>query len=138
MDDNVKRSFFTKIVFWAGILGLTGVVLGAFGAHALKAQLEQRGMASAWDTAVRYHLIHAVALLALAGWVEARAATRPTQRSKMAQWAAIGWVAGTLLFSGSLYLLALGGPIWLGPVTPLGGLALIAGWALLAIAAWRD
>jgi uncharacterized membrane protein YgdD (TMEM256/DUF423 family) len=138
MINNEKPSFFKKIIFWAGILGLTGVVFGAFGAHALKQDLDQRGMAQVWDTAVKYHLIHAVALLALAAWVEARRASGAAQGLKQAQWAAVCWVVGTALFSGSLYLLALGGPAWLGPVTPLGGVALIVGWALLATAAWRD
>ncbi len=135
MTDNKKLPLYKKITFWAGILGALGVVLGALGAHALAGDLAQRGRTEAWDTAVKYHLIHAVALLALAAWVEARAASGKTGGVKPAQWAAGCWVAGMVLFSGSLYLLALGGPAWLGPVTPLGGLALIAGWVLLAVAA---
>lgn len=115
----------------AGILGLTGVALGAMGAHQLEPTLTQRGMLHAWETGSRYHIIHAVALLALAGWQQARGAAA----SSAATWAARCWMVGTLLFSGSLYLLALGGPRWLGPVTPLGGVALLAGWACVVGAA---
>ena len=110
----------------AALLGALGVVLGAFGAHALKARLEPAQL-DVWSTAVEYHLVHAVALLAVAlfGAATDRAVT----------WPAAGFTAGILLFSGSLYGLALGGPRWLGPVTPLGGLCFIAGWlALLTLA----
>lgn len=112
----------------AAALGALGVVLGAFGAHALKARLDA-DMLAVWSTAVQYHLLHAVALLALAlfGAATGRAITP----------AALGFTAGILLFSGSLYGLALGGPRWLGPVTPLGGLCFIAGWGLLVLVA-RD
>ncbi len=100
----------------AGLLGFVGVSLGAFGAHALKDTLAASGMTPAWQTAVLYHLVHAVALLAF-----------PSDK-----WAGRCWIAGITLFSGSLYWLALGGPKILGPVTPLGGIALLAGWALVA------
>ena len=84
-----------------------------------------------WQTAVSYQLIHAVALLALAGWRREGPAGRRRQTAGMC------WIVGVLLFSGSLYGLALGGPRALGPVTPLGGLALLAGWALVIAAAWN-
>lgn len=116
----------------AGLLGLTGVALGAIGAHALKAPLLERGMTQAWETAARYHLLHAVALLGLAAW---RRASASGDGDRLMRWAAGAWCVGTVLFSGSLYGLALGGPRWLGPVTPLGGVALIAGWLLVTIAA---
>jgi uncharacterized membrane protein YgdD (TMEM256/DUF423 family) len=119
-------------LFAAGLLGLTGVALGALGAHALKAALTERGMLSAWETAAKYHLLHAVALLGAAAWVRANGGT---DRRGVIQ-AAWCWCAGVALFSGSLYWLALGGPRWLGPVTPLGGLALMAGWLLIARAAF--
>ncbi len=106
----------------AGLLGFTGVALGAFGAHALKETLAANGTTTTWQTAVLYHLIHAVALVALPGW----------------PWAGRCWIAGVVLFSGSLYWLALGGPKFLGPVTPLGGLALLLGWALLAWHAFKS
>lgn len=105
----------------AGLLGFTGVALGAFGAHALKETLAASGMASAWQTAVLYHLIHSVALLAFPG----------------DKWASRCWISGIVLFSGSLYGLALGGPKLLGPVTPLGGVAFLAGWALVAWHAFK-
>jgi len=105
----------------AGLLGFTGVALGAFGAHALKETLVANGTTTTWQTAVLYHLIHAVALVALPGWA----------------WVGRCWIAGVLLFSGSLYWLALGGPKFLGPITPLGGLALPLGWALLAWQAFK-
>jgi len=134
---NEKRDFFKKITLWAGLLGALGVVLGAFGAHVLKNRLTDNGATQTWDTAVKYHLIHVVALLALTALVEARESkTQSIQR--WLRWAAWCWVVGIVLFSGSLYALALGGPHWLGPVTPLGGLALIAGWALVAISGWRE
>ena len=115
----------------AGILGATGVAMGAFGAHALRATLEAAGTRSAWETGVSFQLVHAVALLGFAGWLRAPAAAA----GGCAAWAVRLWAAGTVVFSGSLYALALGGPRWLGPVTPLGGTALIAGWVLAVAAA---
>ena len=120
----------------AGLLGLSGVALGAFGAHGLKATLLERGMTQAWETAARYHLLHAVAVLALAAWCRG-SATGSDANAPLQLWIARLWLAGVVLFSGSLYWLALGGPRWLGPVTPFGGIALMAGWLLVAIAAWR-
>jgi len=86
-------------------------------------------MLEVWETAVRYQLLHAVALAGAAGWLRAGSGASGT-------WAVRLWIAGVVLFSGSLYGLALGGPRWLGPVTPLGGASLIAGWACLAAFAW--
>lgn len=109
----------------AALLGAAGVALGAFGAHGLEARVPAERLA-VWDTAVRYHLAHAVALLAAA--LYGAATERPVA------WPAGLWCAGVVLFSGSLYGLVLGGPRWLGPVTPVGGTLLIAGWlALLAL-----
>jgi uncharacterized membrane protein YgdD (TMEM256/DUF423 family) len=116
-------------VLASGILGFTGVFMGAFGAHALKETLAARGMHDVWETAVFYQLIHAATLLGVAVW-NAHAATSaiPPRPNRLA-WAARCWSLGVLFFSGSLYALALGGPAGLlGPVTPLGGLALLAGW----------
>jgi uncharacterized membrane protein YgdD (TMEM256/DUF423 family) len=109
----------------AGLLGLTGVALGAFGAHALKPTLIARGMSDVWETAVIYHLIHAVAVFAVAAAL-ARSRRWLTR-------AAIYWTAGVVLFSGSLYALALGGPHWLAYVTPFGGLAFLLGWSFVVI-----
>ena len=110
----------------ASVMGASAVALGAFGAHALKARLEPASLTT-WSTAVEYHLVHALALLALAlfGSATGRAIGLP----------AFALTVGIVLFSGSLYLLALGGPRWLGPITPLGGLCFIGGWlALLTLA----
>ena len=115
----------------AGVLGLTGVALGAMGAHGLKATLIERGMMQAWETAARYHMFHAVALLGLAAWTQAA----PGRSVGLLRWTAHCWWVGVVLFSASLYWLALGGPRWLGPITPLGGIALMAGWLMVTIAA---
>lgn len=117
------------ITLVAAALGFLGVALGAFGAHGLKSSFEAHGSVETWKTAVLYQLVHAVALLALAGWRDSHAG--PNGR------VAALWTAGVVLFSGSLYWLALGGPKLLGPVTPLGGVAFLAGWALLAWSAWK-
>lgn len=107
------------------VTGALAVVAGAFGAHALKPLLSGASMAT-WQTAVFYHLVHA--LLATALTVSVFNAW--TRR------AAICLLVGCLLFSGSLYAMALGGPRWLGPITPLGGLCFIFGWLSLALGAW--
>jgi uncharacterized membrane protein YgdD (TMEM256/DUF423 family) len=98
------------------------VALGAFGAHALKATLEASGMMDAWNKAVLYHLVHAVALVAL---VLSGAGNRASY---------FLLAAGILLFSGSLYTMALTNVRALGAITPLGGLCFLAGWAWLVIA----
>jgi uncharacterized membrane protein YgdD (TMEM256/DUF423 family) len=111
-----------RLLVCAGVLGFTGVGLGAFGAHGLKGALETAGQLENWKTAVFYQIAHAVALLALAG--------RPPSALQRVAWC---WIAGTVFFSGSLYWIALGGPVrWLWPVTPLGGLLFLAGWAQVA------
>ncbi len=121
----MDRLFFALGSASAGI----AVALGAFGAHALKARLAPE-MLAVYETGVRYQMFHALALLAVA-W----AATRwPGAAVTTSGWL---FVAGTLLFSGSLYGLALGGVRWLGAVTPLGGVAWLAAWACLAWAAWQ-
>ena len=110
----------------AAFAGASGVALGAFGAHALRERLEPAALA-VWQTAVLYHLLHAVALLALVLF------SRATGRSVTLPAALFG--AGIVLFSGSLYGLALTSWRWLGPITPLGGLAFLAGWASLVLLA---
>lgn len=119
------------IILAAGLVGFTGVALGAFGAHALKETLTARGSVPTWQTAVLYHLIHAVALLALAALAQSTG-SGPAGGWTNARWIAVSWSLGVILFSGSLYWLSLGGPKFLGPVTPLGGLAFLAGWLLVA------
>jgi uncharacterized membrane protein YgdD (TMEM256/DUF423 family) len=113
----------------AGIAGCVGVALGAFGAHGLKSRLEP-DLLAAFETGVRYQMYHALALCAAAwGW-----ARWPGRWFALAGWA---FIAGIVIFSGSLYLLAVTGQRWLGAVTPLGGLAFIAGWAALAWGSYR-
>jgi uncharacterized membrane protein YgdD (TMEM256/DUF423 family) len=108
------------------LLALLGVAFGAFGAHALRARLTPADLAI-FETGVRYQMYHALALLFVA-W----AATRwPGGTVHAAGWA---FLVGVLVFSGSLYVLVLSGLRWMGAITPLGGLALLLGWALLA---WR-
>lgn len=110
-----------------GISGFLAVAFGAFGAHGLQARLADVADGAKrlgwWQTGAQYHLLHALAL-GLVALVVARAPA--------ARFAGGAFVLGTLLFSGSLYVMALGGPRWLGAITPLGGLSLLAGWALLA------
>jgi len=108
----------------AAVLGASGVTLGAFGAHGLRARLTPEQLGS-WQTAVEYHLLHSVALLALA--LYGSAAGRGVGLT------AGLWTAGIVLFAGSIYGLVLGGPRWLGPVTPLGGVCLILGWLSLLL-----
>jgi uncharacterized membrane protein YgdD (TMEM256/DUF423 family) len=139
MPFNNKQDYPARIVTWGAIFGALGIMLGAFGAHALKGELEQRGMASVWDTAVKYQLFHAVALLALAGWLEGRLAraTPDGSLARLVNQVAWWFAVGVILFSGSLYLLALGAPNWVGFITPFGGLALLAAWIRLGVIAWR-
>lgn len=108
------------------VLGGLGVVFGAFGAHALKARLTPDKL-EIYEVGVRYQLVHALALLAVAAVLQntPEAASRPT-------WL---FLSGTVVFSGTLYAMALGAPSWLGAVTPVGGLLLIGGWIALALAA---
>lgn len=113
------------------VFGLTGVVMGALGAHALEGHLSARGL-DIWDTAVTYHLAHAIALVAIGAL--SRFERRRAWPVMLAGW---GFAVGILLFSGSLYVLALGGPRIFGPLTPLGGIALCAGWVALLAAARR-
>jgi uncharacterized membrane protein YgdD (TMEM256/DUF423 family) len=105
----------------AAALGFLAVALGAFGAHALKGMLQINGTTAVWETAVLYHFMHAVVLLVLATQPGASRATSSL------------FVAGIMLFSGSLYLLALTNAKWLGAITPLGGLCFLAGWFCLAV-----
>ena len=122
-------------LLFSGLFGLTGTILGALGAHGpLRVLLDQRGSQESWETAVYYQLVHAVALLGAGVWLRTGVADATP---KALVWAARGWVAGTLLFSGTIYLLAVGGPRFLGPITPLGGVCLMLGWAGLIAAAFH-
>jgi uncharacterized membrane protein YgdD (TMEM256/DUF423 family) len=112
------------------LAAMLAVILGAFGAHALRAKLAPELLAI-YQTAVQYHFWHALGLL-LIGVV---AIHMPT--SLALKWAGWMMLAGIVLFSGSLYVLALSGARWLGAITPLGGVAFILSWGLLAIAVGR-
>ena len=121
----MEKTFFAL----GAAFGLLGVALGAFGAHGLKGTLSPDMLAN-FETGVRYQMYHAVGLLAVA-W----AVTRwPGGLTTAAGWL---FVVGILIFSGSLYILSITGIRWLGAVTPIGGVALIAGWGCLIVAALR-
>lgn len=120
------------LTFFTALNGFGAVLLGALGAHALHERLSARGTLDSWQTAVQYHLAHAIGALALLAWASAQPGR--AGRLHLAAWF---WQSGCLLFAGSIYLLALGGPRFLGPVTPLGGLAFLVGWALLAVESLR-
>ena len=108
----------------AAALGFLGVGLGAFGAHALKGHFEENGNEAIWQTAVFYHLMHAIVLLVLA--------LTPLGLRRVAYWC---FVSGILIFSGSLYVLAVTGVAAVGALTPLGGLLLMAGWVMIVLKA---
>ncbi|REC93680.1 DUF423 domain-containing protein [Kushneria indalinina] len=113
----------------AALSGLGVVVLGAWGAHGLADRLDA-GALNAWHTGVRYQAWHTLAFMMILIWRES--VPLKGQRLVLALWG-----VGMLLFSGSLYLLALGGPPLLGPITPLGGLVMMAGWVMLGVTALR-
>ncbi len=106
--------------------GFLAVALGAFGAHALRARLTPEDLAT-FEIGVRYQMYHALALFVVA-W----ASTRWPTGSELT-WAGWAFTVGIVVFSGSLYLLVLSGTRWLGAITPIGGVAFLAGWALLAL-----
>ena len=109
----------------SGILGALGVALGAFGAHGLQERLTP-DMLSTFEIGVRYQMYHAIAMLA--------ASLAISKETKWLSRACGAWLTGVVIFSGSLYLLALTDTRWLGAITPIGGLAFIAGWCCLILA----
>ncbi len=119
----------------SGVLGFLAVALGAFGAHGLRAFLDAKPDAAQrrawWETAAHYHLTHALAI-GLCAFLVARAPT-----GTLGGPAGLCFAAGIAVFSGSLYAMTLGAPRWFGAITPIGGLLLLAGWALFAVAAYR-
>ena len=119
-----------RLFFLVGsISALIAVVLGAFGAHGLKGRLTTE-MLNAFEVGVRYQMYHALALLAVA-WALSR---WPRAEISVAGWL---FVAGTIVFSGSLYLLSLTGVRWIGAITPIGGVAFLLGWLSLVWGVWR-
>ncbi len=121
-----SRLFFTL----GAVCALLSVTFGAFGSHSLKAILTP-DMLAVFETGVRYQMYHALALLAV-GWA--------AHQYPQASFHIAGWLftAGIVLFSGSLYALALSGVRWLGAITPLGGVLFLAGWATLARQYWKQ
>lgn len=117
------------MLLWGAAFGAAAVMLGAFGAHSLKATLQARDRVDVFETAVRYQMYHALALLLL-GTLMMRF------DGKLLKRAALCWVAGVLLFSGSLYVICFASIGLFGLVTPLGGLLLVAGWVCLLLNSW--
>jgi uncharacterized membrane protein YgdD (TMEM256/DUF423 family) len=115
---------------WGAVLGFLGVAAGTFGAHGLERVTVEAKALGWWSTGVLYHLVHALALLAVGlAATAAGAGDRPSRALTVAAWS---FTAGVLVFSGSLYAMALGAPRWLGAITPLGGVAFLTGWVSLA------
>lgn len=122
-----------RLVFTGAVYGFLAVALGAFGAHGLEAKLDEDAM-GIYQTGVQYHMSHALAILLAAFLADRLKGSRGELDAVRAGWC---FAAGILLFSGSLYLLAVSGIKQLGAVTPLGGVAFLVGWGLLAGAAMR-
>lgn len=117
------------IIMTAAILLALAVAIGAFGAHGLKAHLSE-AMLQTWKTGVEYHFYHSLGLLIIG-------VLSVLMPSNLLNWSAAFLYAGIILFSGSLYILALTGIRWLGAITPLGGISFIAGWMFLAVAVFK-
>ncbi len=125
-----KRTTMQQLIILAAIFGALGVALGAFGAHGLSAVLEANGRTETFRTGTLYHLVHAVVLLG-AGLFSTQV------DSNLTLWAGYAFVAGILLFSGSLYILSIFDIGIMGAVAPLGGTAFIIGWVLLGVAVFQ-
>ncbi len=118
-------------VIFGSALMMLGVGAGAFGAHGLSSYFERfPNLEATFETAVRYHIYHALALFA-AAWLADK------WPISLTTWAGYLFLAGIIFFSGSLYLLVFTRQSWLGAITPIGGVAFIAGWGCLLLAAWR-
>ena len=118
----MRQTVSTRTGLLVGIAGASAVLLGAFGAHALRGVLDESSR-ELWHTAVNYHAWHALALVLAAG----------LGRGRSGRVAIAAFAIGIVLFSGSLYALALGAPRWTGIITPLGGLAFVTGWIALGL-----
>ncbi|MEM8868327.1 MAG: DUF423 domain-containing protein [Verrucomicrobiota bacterium] len=122
MTSATQNGKIDQIFLLGSVFALISVGMGAFGAHALKETLLANETTQTWKTAVQYQMWHALALILCS-------IRRKT--CKIHRLTPLAFSLGILLFSGSLYWLALGGPSWLGPITPLGGITLMLGWVLL-------
>lgn len=121
-----------SLIQLAGLLGALAVGIGAFGAHGLQPLLESHGRIDTFETGVKYHFYHALAMLAVGIW----SGFQPDRKwLKPALWS---FLVGIIIFSGSLYILSLTGISWLGAITPLGGVAFILGWFFVILAANID
>src|SRR5690554_982959 len=123
----MKNTFYIKL---AAVLGGLAVAIGAFGAHGLEAILTEHGRVDTFETAVKYHFYHTLAILLTGVLMMMRA-------EKMYKYSANAFLLGIIIFSGSLYTLSLTNLSWLGAVTPFGGLSFIIGWVLLFIGAGK-
>ncbi len=119
------------ILVTASALGAFSVMIGAFGAHILREILEMKGRVGTFETAVQYQFYHSLALLGI-GLLMYKI------EDKLLHYASVSWMAGIVVFSGSLYLLSVSGYRWLGMITPVGGLLFIAGWILLFYVTYRN
>lgn len=115
----------------ASVFGALSVMIGAFGAHALRATLEAQNRIETFETAVKYQFYHTIALLAI-GLLMYKVS------DKLLGYAGYSMIGGILIFSGSLYILCLSGVRWLGAITPIGGVLMIVGWVLLLLALARN
>jgi len=119
-----------QYIIVAALLGFLGVGLGAFGAHGLASILQANGREATFETATHYHLIHALALLVVALLSE-------RYPERWLRWAGVAFIIGVVLFSGSLYVLAIFNLGFMGAIAPLGGVAMLVGWSCLGVAAWQ-
>ncbi len=110
------------------VLGALAIILGAFGAHGLK-EIISGEMLTIFETGVKYHFYHVLAMLALVGFCRSNRLPKPVP------FICFSWLFGILVFSGSLYILSISGIRWLGAITPIGGVAMIIGWLWLAVSA---
>ncbi len=130
MTNDHSRPLMRTFLLAGTVNALLAVALGAFGAHGLKDRLDEE-MLDVYKTGVQYHMYHALGLLAVALVAD------KLRSASAVKWAGRLLLAGIVLFSGSLYVLALTDLKWLGAITPLGGVAFLAGWATLAVAAYK-
>ena len=119
------------ILLAAAVLGALAVMIGAFGAHALKSMLEAEGRLDTFETAVKYQFYHTLAMLIIGVLLY-------HIHDRLLAYAGVSMLAGVVIFSGSLYILCLSGIRWMGAITPFGGLLMILGWILLFVAMYRQ